>query len=230
MSSKDKQNTSATVVISELGFYYTPTQPVISKYSLTVGSGEVHCVLGKSGGGKTSLLRLIAGLEHAVDGSIHIGEVEVSGTGIHVLPEHRSVGMVFQDYALFPNRSVKRNIVFGLRHLPRAEQNAIAEKYLARLGILSLADRLPHTLSGGQQQRVAIARSLVREPKVMLLDEPFSSLDAETRADIRTDTLQILRSSGVATIMVTHDPREAEEVADGVSWLNTARPDGRDDE
>ena len=221
MSDKETQHSKSSLEITDLCFHYVASEPVIAWYSLKVNAGEVHCVLGHSGGGKTSLLRLIAGLEHVVAGSICIGGTEVSGKTTHLLPEHRPVGMVFQDFALFPNRSVLGNVTFGLNDLPRSERKAGAEELLARVGIQDLAKRMPHTLSGGQQQRVAIARSLARKPKVMLLDEPFSSLDTATREEIRTETLELLRSAGVATLMVTHDPEEAREVADEISWLNS---------
>ena len=205
--------------VESLSFGYGGGDPVIDACSLHVPSGSVHCVLGSSGGGKTTLLRLIAGLEKADGGDIWIGEDHVAGRGMHIPPERRSVGMVFQDLALFPNRSVRRNVLFGLSGGSRAFRFEQADALLERVGIRQLADRMPHTLSGGQQQRVAIARSLARQPKVMLLDEPFSSLDIDTRVEVRTEIIGVLRQSGVATLMVTHDPSEAEAVADAVSRI-----------
>ena len=206
--------------IRDLEFAYGGGPPVIEGCHLTVRSGEVHCLLGCSGGGKTTLLRLVAGLERARSGTIHVDDSLIEGPGVHLPPERRSVGMVFQDFALFPNRSVRENVLFGTRGLPRRDRAARAEEHLDRVGMLEYASRMPHTLSGGQQQRVAIARALVRQPRVMLLDESFSSLDTETRIEVRAETVRLLREEAVATVMVTHDPAEAEAVGDQVSWLD----------
>lgn len=127
--------------------------------------------------------------------------------------------MVFQDYALFPHRTARRNVLFGIRGGARRERLRHADQAMDSLGVLELADRMPHTLSGGQQQRVALARSLVRRPRVMLLDEPFSSLDVETRSRVRNEILGVLKAAGIATLIVTHDPAEAEAVADSTSWV-----------
>ncbi len=206
--------------ITDLEFAYAGGPPVIDGCRLSVRSGEVHCLLGCSGGGKTTLLRLIAGLERSRSGTIHIDDSIIEGPGVHLPPERRSVGMVFQDFALFPNRSVRENVLFGLRGVPRRERATLAEAHLDRVGMIEYASRMPHTLSGGQQQRVAIARALVRQPRVMLLDESFSSLDTETRIEVRAETVKLLRDAAVATVMVTHDPAEAEAVGDQVSWLD----------
>ena len=203
--------------VESLSFGYDYNTPVIEQCSLQVPPGSVHCVLGSSGGGKTTLLRLIAGLERADGGTIWIDAEQVAGHGVHLPPERRPVGMVFQDLALFPNRSVRRNVLFGVSGGSRANRIERANALLDLVGIRHLSDRMPHTLSGGQQQRVAIARALTREPKVMLLDEPFSSLDRETRVEVRTEIINLLRQQGVATLMVTHDPSEADAIADTVS-------------
>ena len=215
--------------IRDLEFAYGGGAPVIEGCHLTVRSGEVHCLLGCSGGGKTTLLRLIAGLERARSGTIHVDDSLIEGPGVHLPPERRSVGMVFQDFALFPNRSVRENVLFGTRGLPRKDRAARAEEHLDRVGMLEYASRMPHTLSGGQQQRVAIARALVRQPRVMLLDESFSSLDTETRIEVRAETVRMLRDAAVATVMVTHDPAEAEAVGDQVSWLDACCRGGDSD-
>ncbi len=206
--------------ITDLEFRYAGGPPVIEGCHLTVRSGEVHCLLGCSGGGKTTLLRLIAGLEQAKSGTIHVADFLVEGPGVHQPPERRSVGMVFQDFALFPNRSVRENVLFGIRGVARKDRVTRAEEHLDRVGMLEYASRMPHTLSGGQQQRVAIARALVRRPRVMLLDESFSSLDTATRIEVRAETVRLLREAEVATVMVTHDPVEADAVGDRVSWLD----------
>lgn len=211
---------TSVLEIKDLDFRYGRGPAVIERCRLAVASGEVHCILGCSGGGKTTLLRLVAGLERAHGGTISIDGEIVEGPGIHRPPEQRRVGMVFQDFALFPNRSVRGNVMFGMREVPRRRRAAMADEHLARVGMAHHADRMPHTLSGGQQQRVAIARALARRPRVMLLDEPFSSLDAETRAEVRTETIDLLRHAKVATIMVTHDPEEAASIGDRSTRLD----------
>ena len=187
---------------------------------LAVEEGELLCLLGPSGCGKTTVLRLAAGLEPLQEGRVRIGHSLVAGEGRGLPPEARGVGLVFQDFALFPNRSVRGNVMFGMRDVPRRRRAAMADEHLARVGMAHHADRMPHTLSGGQQQRVAIARALARRPRVMLLDEPFSSLDAETRAEVRTETIDLLRHAKVATIMVTHDPEEAASIGDRSTLLD----------
>ncbi|MEM6560733.1 MAG: ABC transporter ATP-binding protein, partial [Planctomycetota bacterium] len=150
---------------------------VVRDVSLHLQPGLVHCLLGDSGCGKTTLLRLIAGLEKATAGTIAIDGVHVDDERMHVSPENRPVGFVFQDYALFPHLSVRRNVMFGMTQ-PKRERRAAADELIGRVGMAGFEDAMPHTLSGGQSQRVAIARALARNPKVMLLDEPFSGLDA----------------------------------------------------
>lgn len=190
---------------------------------LEVRSGQVHCLLGPSGSGKSTLLRLIAGLETLQRGSISIAGVEVAGPRRHKPPEERSVGLVFQDYALFPHLSVRRNVTFGMDDRSRKQQHRSADELLERVGMSAYAEAMPHTLSGGQQQRAALARALAREPAVMLLDEPFSGLDERLRGEVRRNTLDILRAAGVATLMVTHDPRESLLAGDVVSVLRAGR-------
>ena len=205
--------------IKQLSFGYYAETPIINQFSLDIPKGGVHCVLGTSGSGKTTLLRLIAGLEKITSGAIWISKKEIANFKTHVPPENRSVGMVFQDYGLFPNRNVIQNVTFGINTGSKQDQLDKATDLLNRVGIFHLANRMPNTLSGGQQQRVAIARSLAHNPSVMLLDEPFSSLDSQTRQDVRTETISILRSENISTLMVTHDPAEAEIVGDKISWL-----------
>ncbi|MEM1205949.1 MAG: ABC transporter ATP-binding protein [Acidobacteriota bacterium] len=190
---------------------------------LEVPPGEVHCLLGPSGSGKSTLLRLVAGLELLQEGRIEIGGAVVAGPRIHVRPEERAVGFVFQDYALFPHLDVRRNVTFGMDGTGRKDHKAAADTLLRRVGMTDYADAMPHTLSGGQQQRVALARALARRPAVMLLDEPFSGLDARLRADVRRATLDVLRAAGVATLMVTHDPAEAMLAGDAVSVIRAGR-------
>lgn len=191
--------------------------------NLVARPGEVHCLLGPSGSGKSTLLRLIAGLETLQQGRIEIAGKEVAGSSVHLSPEQRSVGFVFQDYALFPHLDVRRNIAFGMSRGSGEHQRERVRGLLARVGMSDYESAMPHTLSGGQQQRVALARALASEPAVMLLDEPFSGLDARLRRDVRQTTLDILHATDVATLMVTHDPQEALAAGDVISVIQAGR-------
>ncbi len=193
---------------------------VLREVSLQVSRGEVHCLLGPSGSGKSTLLRLVAGLETLQQGRIDIDSTEVAGAHHHLPPEQRRVGFVFQDYALFPHLDVRRNVLFGMPPGPSHQRNQAVIDLLERVEMVRFAGAMPHTLSGGEQQRVALARALARRPQVMLLDEPFSGLDRSLRRAVRSNTLAVLKEAGVATLMVTHDPREARLVADRLSVLH----------
>ncbi|NQV82368.1 MAG: ABC transporter ATP-binding protein [Rhodospirillales bacterium] len=184
-----------------------------------IPAGEVVCLLGPSGSGKTTLLRLAAGLEQLQRGTIAIDDEIVADPNTHVPPEHRGIGLMFQDYALFPHLNVIDNVTFGLLGQPRDTARRRAMDMLDQVGMAQHASRHPHTLSGGQQQRVALARALAPEPRVLLLDEPFSGLDSNMRGQIREETLSVLKASGVATVMVTHDPEEAMFMADRIKIL-----------
>jgi iron(III) transport system ATP-binding protein len=191
----------------------------VRDFSLEVGEGELVCLLGPSGCGKTTALRIAAGLEKLQRGSVQIqGRTMADGT-TDLPPEQRGVGLVFQDYALFPHLRVVDNVAFGLRKLGAAQRRKRALVVLEQVGMAGFADTYPHTLSGGQQQRVALARALAPEPRVMLLDEPFSGLDARLRDQIRDETLHVLKSSGTATLIVTHDPEEAMFMADRIALM-----------
>ncbi|MEE8454603.1 MAG: ABC transporter ATP-binding protein, partial [Limibaculum sp.] len=192
---------------------------VLDNTSLMIPAGEVVCLLGPSGSGKTTLLRLAAGLERLQQGKILIDDVVVADEGRHVPPEHRGIGLMFQDYALFPHLSVIDNVTFGLLDQSKDKARRRAMEMLDQVGMTSRAENHPHMLSGGQQQRVALARALAPEPKVLLLDEPFSGLDTNMRGQIREETLTVLKGSGVATVMVTHDPEEAMFMADRIKIL-----------
>ncbi len=197
---------------------------VISGVSVFVAPGELVCLLGPSGCGKTTLLRVAAGLEPLQKGQVHIGERVVAdgGNGFHLAPEDRGVGLMFQDYALFPHLTVSENISFGLDQ-PSPDERRWIEHAVDQMGMTEYARSYPHTLSGGQQQRVALLRAMAPNPRVLLLDEPFSGLDVTRRARVREQTLALLKESGVATLMVTHDPDEAMFMADRILVMNEGR-------
>lgn len=206
---------------------YDGSACAVDDVSVSVAAGSIVSLLGPSGCGKTSLLRAIAGLERPIGGSISIGGKVVSGPGAWIKPEHRSVGMVFQDGALFPHLTVADNIAFGLNasHIKanRSERNTRVAELLDLVDLADLGDRLPETLSGGQQQRVALARSLAPNPSVLLLDEPFSALDAGLRVHVRAEVARILREIGVTSIFVTHDQDEAFVLGDQVAVMRDGR-------
>jgi iron(III) transport system ATP-binding protein len=193
----------------------------VDSVGLTVAAGEVVCLVGPSGCGKTTTLRLAAGLEAADAGRISVEGRLVDGDGIFVAPEQRRVGLVFQDYALFPHLSVLENVTFGLRGRTAGEGSA--RELLARVGMERHAKAHPHTLSGGEQQRVALARALAPRPAVMLMDEPFSGLDFRLRDQVGEKSLSLLRELGAATLMVTHDSEEAMRLADRIVLLRAGR-------
>jgi len=188
-----------------------------------VPRGEVLCLLGPSGCGKSTTLRIAAGLERPDSGLVFVGGRLVDGEGRHEPPETRRVGLMFQDYALFPHLSAKENVAFGLNRRPRAEREARADAELARVGLAALADAYPHTLSGGEQQRVALARMLAPDPDVVLMDEPFSGLDTSLRDEVRGTTLKRLKEAAAAVVMVTHDPDEAMRVGDRIAIMRAGR-------
>ncbi len=183
---------------------------------LDIVPGRVTALLGPSGSGKSTLLRAIAGLERLDDGSIHMGETLWSAANTHCPPEKRRVGLVFQDYALFPHLSALDNVAFGLTG-PDRKTRALAQLQHAELG--DKARNFPHELSGGEQQRVALARALAPEPAIILLDEPFSGLDRRLRGDVRRRTIAAIRETGAAALLVTHDAEEALEAADELALM-----------
>lgn len=191
--------------------------------SLTVGAGEVVCLVGPSGCGKTTLLRIAAGLETLQEGRVTIGGKVMADGRTTVAPEYRNVGLVFQDYALFPHLTVRGNIAFGLQKYNAQERDQRVASALERTGMGGYATAYPHELSGGQQQRVALARALAPRPRVVLLDEPFSGLDTSLRHRVRDQAAEILRDSGIATLMVTHDPEEAMFLADRIVVMEQGR-------
>lgn len=188
---------------------------------LALAPGRFLALLGPSGCGKTTVLRLLAGFERPDAGTIEIGGRLVAGPDVFVPPEQRRVGMVFQDYALFPHLSVAENVAYGIAD--RSQREARVQKVLALVGLADLGERMPHELSGGQQQRVALARALAPQPEVVLLDEPFSNLDAGRRMHLRAEVRQILREAEATTIFVTHDQEEALSLADEVAVMLDGR-------
>lgn len=196
---------------------------VVHDISLTIPKGKIACLLGPSGCGKTSLLRAIAGFEPVTAGRIVLGERDVSTPSRALPPEQRAVGMVFQDFALFPHLSVADNIGFGLRrHTSSTRQHRITE-LLELIGLPSLADRYPHQLSGGQQQRVALARAMAPRPTVLLLDEPFSAIDPDFRMQLARDVREMILRDHMTAILVTHDQHEAFAMADQIAVLSHGR-------
>lgn len=193
--------------------------PAVQSVSLTVQPGDLLSLLGPSGCGKTTLLRLIAGFEQPQTGSIEIAEQVVSGSGQWMPPEKRGVGMVFQDYALFPHLTVGQNIAFGLTRKPNALIQQRLKETIALVGLEGLIDRYPHQLSGGQQQRVALARALAPHPFLVLLDEPLSNLDVQVRLRLRQELRDILKAAGTSAVLVTHDQEEALSISDVVAVM-----------
>lgn len=225
----EPSNTTEAPSVSALELHnvahrYSGGALAVNDVSLSLRPGEVVCLLGPSGCGKTTLLRLVAGLEALQTGEIHIeGELKARGGGLQTPPEKRNVGLAFQDSALFPHLNVLDNVTFGLRHLPVVKRRERGLSLLGKLGMASYATSFPHMLSGGQQQRVALARALAPAPQVMLLDEPFSSLDSRLRDQIRDDTLHVLKSVDAATLLVTHDPEEAMFMADRIFLMRDGK-------
>jgi iron(III) transport system ATP-binding protein len=191
---------------------------IVDAVSFDVAAGEIACLLGPSGSGKSTLLRVIAGIEYPTAGQVFIDGKEVCGPRTFVEPEQRNVGMVFQDYALFPHLTVARNVAFGSASDPEANR-----ALLARLGLEGFADSYPHRLSGGESQRVALARAMAPKPRILLLDEPFSALDSRLRDDVRRHTLGFIRESRTTTVIVTHDPEEAMRISDRIALLHAGR-------
>jgi iron(III) transport system ATP-binding protein len=196
---------------------------LLSNISFSLAAGEIGCLLGASGCGKSTLLRLMAGLEPQSSGRILMDGVEIAGPSSFVPPEKRSIGLMFQDFALFPHLSIVENVMFGLYALSRTEARQAAEKALDRVGLLDLRDMYPATLSGGEQQRVALARTVVPRPQIVLMDEPFSGLDQRLRQSIRTETVGLLREMRATALLVTHDPQEALEIADKIILMREGR-------
>ena len=208
--------------IDRLALAYGP-RTVVQDLTLRLEAGEIGCLLGPSGCGKTTALRAIAGFEPLGGGEIRLGGRLVAGGGQWVPPEARRIGMVFQDYALFPHLTVQGNVGFGLRAARRSARETRVRAMLDLVGLGDFAHQYPHQLSGGQQQRVALARALAPEPHLLLLDEPFSNLDVELRERLSLEVRSILKAAGTTALLVTHDQREAFAMADRIGVMADGR-------
>ena len=210
---------AAELTIEGVHLHYGPVH-TLKGVSLTAKAGEILCLLGPSGSGKTSLLRVAAGLERQTAGRVLMNDREVAGPVRFEPPEQRSVGLMFQDFALFPHMTVAQNIRFGLTDMAARVAEGEARAAIDRVGLSHHADSHPDVLSGGEQQRVALARALAPRPSVMLMDEPFSGLDTRLKDTIRTETLAILREMRATTIVVTHDAEEAMRLGDRIALID----------
>ncbi len=200
--------------------YNSKSTPVISNFSLNVEAGEVLSVLGYSGCGKTTMLRAIAGHERIHKGYIRIGGLLMSSSFIHVEPNVRRVGLVFQDYALFPHLTIEQNVAFGLRDMYKEQRRQRLREMIVITGLSGLEKSYPNQLSGGQQQRVSLARSIAPYPKIVLLDEPFSNLDRELSEFVRREVKRIIKAARVTVILVTHNSEEALSLCDKIAVMN----------
>ncbi len=199
---------------------YTREKQILRDLSIAVGQGEIACLLGSSGCGKTTALRVIAGFERLQRGTVKIDGHEVSSNAFTIPPEKRRVGVVFQDAALFPHLSISGNIGFGLHRSTRKERERAIDEMLELVGLRGFQSRFPHQLSGGQRQRVALARAMAPKPSLILLDEPFSNLDADLRRGLCREVRRILKNSGITAVLVTHDQNEAFAMSDRIGILH----------
>lgn len=212
----------AALMIANLSHAFGEAK-VLEQINLSVDQGQIVCLVGTSGSGKSTLLRIIAGLIALQEGSVCFEGLAPAIPGQEPSTQDRQCGFVFQDHALFPHLSVLENVAFGLQHVPKGERLGTVERHLASVGLSNYQHRFPHTLSGGEQQRVAIARALAPEPKILLMDEPFLSVDVALRRRLREDTRRALRVSNKPAIIVTHDPQEALDLADRIAVLHEGR-------
>lgn len=213
---------AAQLTFEDVARQFDSTQ-ALAGVSLDVAPAEIVCLLGPSGCGKTTLLRIAAGIEKPTGGRVLINGLEVAGPARFVAPEDRGVGLMFQDFALFPHLTILGNVAFGLKSLPKADARREALAALKRVGLAQLADEYPHILSGGQQQRVALARAIVPRPAVMLMDEPFSGLDVQLRDEMQEETLALLRETRATSVIVTHNPEEAMRIGDRIAVMRAGR-------
>ncbi|CQR48338.1 Fe(3+) ions import ATP-binding protein FbpC [Paraliobacillus sp. PM-2] len=212
------------IQIKDLCFTYKKTEKIaVDHFSIDLNKGEILSILGESGSGKSTILRLLAGLEVPSSGSIKVDDLFLFSKSDFVLPEKRGIGMVFQDYALFPHMTVAKNITFGLKKWGRKQVQQRLEEVLDLVNLSDYQKRYPHELSGGQQQRVALARALAPNPVLLLFDEPFSNLDANLQYKIREELRVILKKTGTTSIFVTHDENDARTLADKMVILNEGK-------
>jgi len=210
--------------INNLHFKYKNSKTDnIEDFNINIKKGEIVGILGESGSGKSTMLRIIAGLESAYKGSIVIGDKVVYDNKNFIEPENRGIGMVFQDYALFPHMTVAKNIMFGLKKMSMSDKGKRMTEMLELVNLVEHKDKYPHELSGGQQQRIAIARALAPNPSILLLDEPFSNLDAHLQEKIRTELKEIIQKANITSIFVTHDKEDAKALADKVVVLQNGK-------
>jgi iron(III) transport system ATP-binding protein len=214
---------AARLGFTNISHEFTGGVATLHDVSLTAEPGEVLCLLGPSGSGKTTLLRIAAGIETQTAGCVLLNDREIAGPSVFLPPEKRSIGLVFQDFALFPHLSILDNVRFGLTALSKTEAEREAMIALSRVGLEQYALSYPHVLSGGEQQRVALARALAPRPAVLLMDEPFSGLDSRLKDAVRAETLAILRQSRATAIVVTHDAEEAMRMGDRIALLKDGR-------
>ncbi len=202
---------------------YFTEDPAVHNFNLNINPGEIICLLGPSGCGKSTLLRMAAGIDRPTSGRILLNDKELSGPSSFVPPEKRNIGLMFQDFALFPHLTILDNVAFGLKPLGKNEARKEARISLDRVGLLRYAEDYPHILSGGQQQRVALARAIAPRPSVLLMDEPFSGLDARLRESMREETLAILHETRATCIIVTHQSEEAMRMGDRIVVMKEGR-------
>jgi iron(III) transport system ATP-binding protein len=212
------------VKVEDLSFKYrNSNEYILEKITFNVQQGDIVCILGESGSGKSTILRLIAGLETPNSGVIEINEQIVVDDNNFILPENREIGVVFQDYALFPHMTVKENILFGIKNKDQKYKNNKLQEVLDLVDLKELKTRYPHQLSGGQQQRIALARALAIDPSLIIMDEPFSNLDANLQSRIRSELKEIIKKTGITSIFVSHDKDDAISIADKIIILKEGK-------
>lgn len=219
------------VDIQNLSFRYSKKQlPIIDRFSFTIEKGEIVGIVGASGSGKSTLLRLLAGLEDPTVGSIELDGRLIVGDNTYIEAEKRGVGMVFQNYALFPHLTVSENICFGLHKMKRPEKKKRLDEMLELVQLQEFAKRYPHELSGGQQQRVALARALAPSPSILLMDEPFSNLDTNLKSLIRMEVRDILQKANITCLFVSHDQADVDAICDRTIYIDCATYNGSEKE
>lgn len=211
------------LTVKNLTKAFDDSGPVVDSLDFEVREDEIFALLGPSGCGKTTCLRLVSGFERADKGEVSVDGRILESPTEHVAPQDRGIGFVFQDYALFPHLSVIQNVAFGLTNIPKHKRLVYAEEVLCRTGMGDYKDRSPNELSGGQQQRVALARAIAPKPKLVLLDEPFSNLDAMLRDTMRKEVREVLKKAGMSALLVTHDQEEALSFADRIAVMNNSK-------